>query len=115
MWDRCTMGQPRDEQWSMDNELLLQKKGTILDARVAPPGGRLQLVLMRHPPSYLSKLAGGVLAAWRGGGMGQKIWRRWRHGTRTSIFQNSGGVGGEGGGGLGGVAYKDRARPPPRG
>ena len=30
----------------------------------------------------------------------------------TTIFQNPGG--GEGGGGLGGVAYKDRARPPPR-
>ena len=30
----------------------------------------------------------------------------------TTIFQNPGG-GGEGG--LGGVAYKDRARPPPRG
>ena len=30
---------------------------------------------------------------------------------RTTIFQNPGG----GGGGLGGVAYKDRARPPPRG
>ena len=29
----------------------------------------------------------------------------------TTIFQNPGG----GGGGLGGVAYKDRARPPPRG
>ena len=28
----------------------------------------------------------------------------------TTIFQNPGG-----GGGLGGVAYKDRARPPPRG
>ena len=44
--------------------------------------------------------------------MGQKIWRCWRHGPRTAIFQNSGG-GGEGGGGWGGVAYKDRARPPP--
>ena len=34
----------------------------------------------------------------------------------TTIFQNPGGGGGEGGGGggLGGVAYKDRARPPPR-
>ena len=33
----------------------------------------------------------------------------------TTIFQNPGG-GGEGGGVLGGgVAYKDRARPPPRG
>ena len=31
----------------------------------------------------------------------------------TTIFQNPGGGGG--GGGLGGVAYKDRARPPPRG
>ena len=30
----------------------------------------------------------------------------------TTIFQNPGGGGG---GGLGGVAYKDRARPPPRG
>ena len=29
----------------------------------------------------------------------------------TTIFQNPGGGGG---GGLGGVAYKDRARPPPR-
>ena len=36
--------------------------------------------------------------------MGQKIWRRWRHGPHTAIFQNSGG---------GRVAYKDRARPPP--
>ena len=32
----------------------------------------------------------------------------------TTIFQNPGGGGGGGGGGLGGVAYKDRARPPPR-
>ena len=31
----------------------------------------------------------------------------------TTIFQNPGG-GGRGGGGLGRVAYKDRARPPPR-
>ena len=32
----------------------------------------------------------------------------------TTIFQNPGGGGGGGGGGWGGVAYKDRARPPPR-
>ena len=42
--------------------------------------------------------------------MGQKIWRRWRHGPHTAIFQNLGG-----GGELGGVAYKDRAQTPPRG
>ena len=28
--------------------------------------------------------------------MGQKIWRHWRHGPRTAIFQNSGGGGGWG-------------------
>ena len=43
--------------------------------------------------------------------MGPKNWRLWRHGPRTAIFQNWGGRGG--GGGLGGVAYKDRAWPPP--
>ena len=32
------------------------------------------------------------------------------HGPNTTISQNPGG-----GGGLGGVVYKDRARPPPRG
>ena len=37
---------------------------------------------------------------------------RWRHGPQTTISQNPGR---EGGGGLGGVAYKDRARPPPPG
>ena len=45
--------------------------------------------------------------------MAQEIWRRWRHGPRTAIFENSGGGGG--GGGWGGVAHKDRARPHPRG
>ena len=47
---------------------------------------------MRPPPNYLSKLGGG-------GGVGGG-------GVQP-------GVGGEGG--LGGVAYKDRAQPPPRG
>ena len=32
------------------------------------PGGRLQLVLMRHPPSYLPKLGGGVAVGGGGGG-----------------------------------------------
>ena len=45
--------------------------------------------------------------------MGQKFWRHWCHGPHTTIFQKLGGGGG-GGGGLGGVAYKDRARVPPR-
>ena len=39
--------------------------------------------------------------------MGQKIWRPWPPHRYLST------LGGEGGGGLGGVAYKDRARPPP--
>ena len=43
----------------------------------------------------------------------QKLQRHWHHGPNTTISQNSGGGGG-GGVGLGGVAYKDRARPPPR-
>ena len=47
--------------------------------------------------------------------MGQKIWRRWCHSPCTAIFQNSGGGEERGGGVLGGVAYKDRARPPLRG
>ena len=43
----------------------------------------------------------------------KKLQRRWRHGLDTTISQNPGRAGGGGGGGLGGVAYKDRARPPP--
>ena len=39
----------------------------------------------------------------------KKLRRRWRHGPNTTISQNPGG----GGGGLRGVAYKDRAWPPP--
>ena len=87
----------------------------------AVPGSSVSAVTgWRLPPSYLSKLGGG------GGGGGQgvvvggvdglmkrkhtlkKRGRRWRH-PQPTISQNPGG-----GGGLGGVAYKDRARPPPR-
>ena len=39
----------------------------------------------------------------------KKLQRRWRHGPNPTISQN------RGGGGVGGVAYKDQARPPPRG
>ena len=63
------------------------------------PGGRLQPVLMRHPPSYLSKLGGG--GGCRGGPTGGR-----GGGVKPGVRG--------GGGGLGGVAYKDRARPPPR-
>ena len=49
------------------------------------PGGRLQLVLMRHPPpSYLSKFAGG------GGGLGRG----------GELGRGGGGVGGRVGGGV---------------
>ena len=44
--------------------------------------------------------------------MGQKIWRRWRHGPHTAIFQNSGLGGGGGGGGGWGVSHT--RTPPPR-
>ena len=57
------------------------------------------------PPPHPHPLSGAQIRSITG--MGQKIWRHWCHSPCTAIFQNSGG--------LGGVAYKDRARPQPRG
>ena len=57
--------------------------------------------------------------------MEKKKWRLWRRTVfsrdtcwwppRHHYLSKPGGGGEGGGGGLGGVAYKDRARPPPRG
>ena len=61
------------------------------------PGGRLQPVLMRHPPQLSVKTWSSRDTCW------------WP--TRHHYLSKPGG--GEGVGGLGGAAYKDRARPPP--
>ena len=53
-----------------------------LNGSPPPPGGRLQPVLMRHPPSYLSKLGGGVDLG-GGGRLG---------GSRGGISAGGGGV-----------------------
>ena len=42
-------------------------------AVVEDTGGRLQPVLMRHPPSYLSTLEGGAREAVWGGGVGWRV------------------------------------------
>ena len=71
------------------------------------------------PPAICQNLRGGGPAGGRGGGVlpgvgggGGQFSLGTLVGGRpgTTIFQNPGGGGG---GGLGGVAYKDRARPPP--
>ena len=47
-------------------------------------GGRLQLVLMRHPPGYLSKLGGRGLGGAVGGGGGrlEGVWGVWPGGPK---------------------------------
>ena len=68
---------------------------------------------MRPPPSYLSKLGGGGGGGSRGlgGGSGRGVRPAPSHGVRGGGVRVKGRV--RGGGGLGGVAYKDPARPPP--
>ena len=58
-------------------------------SRTMAPGGQLQPVLMRHPPSYLSKLGGGG-----GGGVKPGV-------GGGSCRGSGGGLPGVGGGGLG--------------
>ena len=83
---------------------------TDLDNRVSnlgetPGEGRLQRVLMRHPPPAICQ------NLWGGGGGGGGVQPGVRGGGSS---RGSGGVQlGVGRGG--GVAYKDRARPPPGG
>ena len=64
--------------------------------RAAATGGRLQPVLMRHPPQLSVKTCGGgLVGSWGGGGVGWRMWGGGSAGGCGGGFARGGGGGGD--------------------